>query len=83
MIAAALSVATPAIPSVEAAIDGCEAIGPTQCPLREPHPDNRDLEIENPGAESAASRLAPPATYPQTTGGTITVTSNTGRATTV
>jgi hypothetical protein len=64
MIATALSVAAPAIPSGEAASDGCEV----------------DFEIESAVAEASGSRLAPPATYRPVTGISITVTGNTGKA---
>jgi hypothetical protein len=78
VISAALSVAAPAIPTIESATDRCEAIGPTQCAVRAPHPaDNRDLEVENPLVNSGASSIGPPATYRPTIGGSITVTGNT------
>jgi hypothetical protein len=75
-LAAALSVAVPMIPSVEATTtDNCEAVGPTQCPVRQPHQaDNRDFEIENPGPQRPVRGFIP--TYPRTTGITVTPVNN-------
>ena len=57
---AALSVAVPLIPSVEAERDRCDSPEPIQCPLKAGHAtDNRDIEPESPTPEPATQRQVP------------------------